>query len=447
MRNFISFTSFILLASLSSFASAVDYYFYPNGDGNTRFSSASAACAYIQTTTWSSWDITSFKVNHDGGDYYVCSYSTTSNRTITSVVRRAGNECPSGGKFDESSGICEVKNKCQELKDTPIPAFKWSSPTDMPPSAISVNGCAATVTKARCSYVTSGKASCTGTATLTGEEMPADPKGTADSCEGSDCTSGLPEPTKENKECVYVSNSSGSASCTAISSENNPGNSDCGTVNGEFKCIRNPKATSVENKLESTKTEKSNTDGTLSIVKDNTLTTTKCVDKTCTTSTTSSKGTTTTDSNGNKVGESSTCSGANCNGKGETNGTGDDNKSGDDGKDDEGEEEEGSDTPPVTPISPPEKGNLDGEADAWDTKIADSKTELKDALGKIKDSFSPVGELSLGGGGGGLYCPPPVQVMGASFDICLDKYQDKLSWIGSAIFAVFAVIAVLIIFN
>ena len=338
------------------------------------------------------------------------------------------------------------ENKCELLKGTDIPAFKWSSNTDDPPSTLSINGCAASVTKARCSYVTTGKASCTGTATLTGSEMASDPKGTAESCEGSDCGAGELKTEKQNQECVYVSNSSGTSSCTAITSENNPGNSDCGSVNGEYKCIRNPKATSTTNKLESTKTEKSNTDGTLTTVKDNTLTTTKCVDSTCNSSVTKSNGTTTTDSNGNTVGQSSSCTGSNCNGKGETNGTGDSNKIGDEKGDEEGEEE-GTDTPPVTPPTPPEKGNLDGEADVWDTKIADSKTELKEALGKIKESFSPVGELSLGGGGGGLYCPPPVQVMGASFDICLDKYQDKLSWIGSAIFAVFAVIAVLIIFN
>jgi len=363
-------------------------------------------------------------------------------------VESRPNPCNSSQEWSNQTGQCQVaQNKCEILKDTELPAFKWSSPTDDPPQTISIKGCAATITRARCAYLASGKASCTGTATMTGKEMPASPKGTSETCEASDCMADAPKAEKQNQECVYVSSSAGTSSCTAISSENNPGNSDCGEVNGSFVCIRNPKATSITNKLESTKTEKSNTDGTVTTVKDNTLTTTKCVDSSCSTSTTKSKGTTTTNSNGQTVGQTSTCTGANCNSKGETNGTGDSNKA-DDGKgdDDEGEEE-GTDTPPVTPTKRPDKQTLDGEADAWDTKISDSKTELKEALSKIKDSFSPVGDVSLGGGGGGLYCPPAVTVMGASFDLCLDKYADKLSWIGSAIYAVFAVVALLIIFN
>lgn len=399
--------------------------------GQGRFPSPQAACAGHGD-----------QVSMVNPTYYNC----ISGGYLNGYSGRGGNMCPLGYTEDKSTGLCTPPdNKCAELKDTPIPAFRWSSNSDDPPSTVSVNGCAATISKARCSYVTTGKATCTGTATLTGEQKQTDPLGTAETCEGAACSAGAPQPEKENQECIYSSNGSGSSSCTAINTENNPGNSDCGTFNGEFKCIRNPKATSTTNKLESTKTEKSNTDGTVTTVKDNTLTTTKCVDKSCTTSTTNSKGTSTTDSNGNKTGESSTCTGANCNGKGETNGTGDSNKS--DGDKAEEESEEEGDSPTTTPLEEPKQESLDGEGDAWDAKIDEKKTELKDAMAKIKESFSPVGELSIGGGGGQLYCPPPIQVAGANFDLCLAKFSNQLSWIGSAIYAVFAVIALLIIFN
>lgn len=431
---------------------SADTYMWGFYQAPTTYPSAASACEARGRLLYGK-DFISAKANYATATIFSCdpTYMSVDGKQVSLegqyTVNRYGDNCPEGSTYDQATGSCgtPLEDKCKLLAGTNIPSFKWSSGTDMPAVTLSIGGCAATVNKARCSYLTSGKASCTGSATYTGEKLESTPEGTSETCDKDDCSIKM-QPEKKNEECVYVSNSSGSASCTAFNSENNPGNSDCGTVNGEFKCIRNPKATSTENKLESTKTEKSNTDGTVTTTKDNKLTTTKCEDKSCSTSTTTSKGTSTTDSNGNKIGETSTCSGANCNGKGETNGTGDSNKTGDEKGDEEGEEE-GTDTPPVTPINPPEKGNLDGEADAWDTKIADSKTELKDALGKIKDSFSPVGELALGGGGGGLYCPPPVQVMGASFDICLDKYKDKLSWIGSAIFAVFAVISLLIIFN
>lgn len=448
----IVFSLFFILISFSSHAETYKWYY--TGVPSKLYDSPDAACP--QSGSWGSGGTFVHDyafINLPYAPYQaICYIKVTYNNggSMTSsngMVNRLGDSCPSGSTYEENTGQCKgAENKCAILKDTAVPGFRWKSASDMPPATISVNGCAANVTKARCAYLASGTAECTGTATLTGEKLESSPVGSTSECTSDDCKPSL-APEKKNEECVYVSLGNGVSGCTATNSESNPGNSDCGTVNGEYKCIRNPKATSVENKLDSKKTEKSNTDGTVTTVKDNTLTTKKCVDQSCTTSTTNSKGTTTTDANGNKTGETSTCTGANCNGKGETNGTGDDNKAGDDdGKDDEGDEEEGTDTPPVTPIKAPEKGNLDGEADAWDTKIADSKTELKDSLAKVKDSFSPVGDVSLGGGGGGLYCPPPVAVLGGTFDICMDKYADKLSWIGSAIYAAFAIIALFIIF-
>lgn len=331
------------------------------------------------------------------------------------------------------------ENKCALLANTDIPAFRWESSSDNPPESVSIGGCEAKITKAKCWYDTSGKAWCTGSATITGQKKESTPGGTSEECEGDECTAGALKPTKETQDCVYSPDGTGKSSCTAVNKESSPGNSSCGTVNGSFVCIENPKATSTKSTLESVKTEKSNTDGTVTIIKDNTLTVEKCTGKSCSTSTSTSKGTTTVDSSGKTTGNQSTCTGSNCNGSGETNGTGDENKAGEE----EGEEE--GDGPSVTAPEAPEKGNLDGEGDKWDQKIQESKTEMKEALSDFKEAFNPIGEVSLDGGGA-LYCPPAVTVLGQNIDFCLDKYSDTLSWLGSAIYMLCAAIALFIVF-
>ncbi|WP_104685608.1 hypothetical protein [Pseudomonas cerasi] len=85
------------------------------------------------------------------------------------------------------------------------------------------------------------------------------------------------------------------------------------------------------------------------------------------------------------------------------------------------------------------------EDEKWQKKIDDSKDEIKDGLDKLKSVFSPIGDLSLGGGGS-LYCPPAVTVLGKSISFCLDKYSGSLDWIAQAVLFMCAVIALFIVF-
>ena len=102
-------------------------------------------------------------------------------------------------------------------------------------------------------------------------------------------------------------------------------------------------------------------------------------------------------------------------------------------------------SPKASSLSAPTQGNFDGEADKWQKKIDDSKTEVIAALDKMKALFKPISNISLGGGGQ-LYCPPPVQVLDHTISFCLDDYASSLSWISQVVLLVCTVSAMFIIF-
>lgn len=112
-----------------------------------------------------------------------------------------------------------------------------------------------------------------------------------------------------------------------------------------------------------------------------------------------------------------------------------------DGDDDQGSGNAGS-------LTDPSNGSFDGQASDWDGKIEKAKKDFKDGLDKMKDSFQPIGQVSLGGGAGQLYCPPAVQIpyLNRSISFCADNYAGSLSWLASAIYAGCALIALFIIF-
>lgn len=364
---------------------------------------------------------------------------------------RKGDSCADGTTYDTTTGGCSAPtNSCAALKDTQLASFRWDSNTDDPPSTISNNGCAATVTQARCSYVSAGKAVCTGRATYTGDKLDKNPNGSASDCTGDACTTGSPKPETKSQDCVYSSDGSGSSSCTATNSQSNPGTSQCGSVNGAYKCIENPKATAVSNTLNSTKTPTTNSNGTLTIVQDDTVTTVKCSGRSCTTTKTNSSGTTVTTSSGQVVSHNSTCSGPQCSSTGTASpSTGSGTGTGTGTGTGAGESEEGDDEgASAGTLTDPSNGTFDGQASDWDGKIDKAKKDLKDGIDKIKDSFKPLGDVSLGGGGGQLYCPPATTIpyLNITLNFCLNEYASSLQWLSSAIFAGCALLALFIVF-
>jgi hypothetical protein len=428
------------LLFVTSYVSASTYQwldpFYRN-----PYPSVSAACNYVASVY--GYSVSSFS-SANGGRSYVCYRIDNDGKSVSmGSVETTGDSCPSGTVFNSVGGSCDAppEDKCSALKDTAIPSFKWDSNSDFPPASISSGGCEATISKGKCYYASVGKAVCNGTATFTGKPLDSNPGGAQVSdCTGSDCTTGSPQPETNNQDCVYSSNGSGSSSCTATNSQSTPGTAQCGSVNGSYTCIESPKATLTSNTISSTKTPTSNSNGTLTVVQNDTVTTVKCSGKSCTTTTSSSSGTTVSNSSGQVISHDSTCTGKSCGSSGQVSSGGTGNGTGD------AEEGDDGDSPSAGKLVDPTNGSFDGQGDDWDSKIEKAKKEYKDGIDKLKDSFKPMGDVSLNGGSK-LYCPPSVTVLGKNIDFCLDKYASSLSWISDAILALCAMIALIIVFS
>jgi hypothetical protein len=97
-------------------------------------------------------------------------------------------------------------------------------------------------------------------------------------------------------------------------------------------------------------------------------------------------------------------------------------------------------------LTEPKHGNMDDWGNEWDQKIKDAKGDFKDGLDKLKNSFQPMGDIDLGGGGGKLFCPPSVTVLGKSISFCMDQYAGSLSWLAQAILFLCAATALMIVF-
>ncbi len=454
MRYFLLFLG--LLCSQQVFSA--DYYWTRSGDTQTHYASAWSACPPTIAGVHFVGGIgplTSLKVQN--ATNYVCTYSgpydpsygLPSGTIATysgSTVTRFGDSCPVGATYNTVTGSCDSppEDKCAAKKGKTA-NFVFNSNTDMPPQTVPVDGCMGTVTKAKCSYISAGKAVCNGTVEYSGVSGTPTSIGDASECADGVCPDKSLDPEKQSQDCVYITNGNGVSTCSAQNYESNPGKAQCGDVNGAYTCIENPKANSTKSTLASTKTSTSNSDGTVTIVKDNTVTTITCSGKTCTSVVTTSKGTTTTNSSGQVTGNNSSCSGKDCSATGEaTPSTGSGSGNGAGNGDGEGEEGDG-DSPSAGTLTDPVNGSFDGQENEWDSKINEAKTKFQDAIGKLKDTFKPMGDVSLNGGSK-LYCPPPVEVLGKSFDICIDKYADSLSWISDAILALCAMVALVIVF-
>lgn len=134
----------------------------------------------------------------------------------------------------------------------------------------------------------------------------------------TDCPDPQPGPIEnESKPCVYTEDGEGRRVCDSSSFNYKPGESSCGTVNGEFKCVgKAPTANGVD--ISTTITEKNNPDGSKTVTKKDVATTTQCIGAySCTSQTTTNTTTTVKDGAGNTVSESGSCTGPACSDKGQ----------------------------------------------------------------------------------------------------------------------------------
>jgi len=128
----------------------------------------------------------------------------------------------------------------------------------------------------------------------------------------------------DTQPCTYVLDGEGRKVCSSFNFNYQPGNSSCGTVNGQFQCIG--KAPSTNGIVIDTKvTDTVNPDGSIKSVKQDTATVINCVSpKPCVSNTTTNTTTTNYNSNGAKTGQSTSCTGPACStdGKGDEDGDG-----------------------------------------------------------------------------------------------------------------------------
>lgn len=141
------------------------------------------------------------------------------------------------------------------------------------------------------------------------------------SCTGTEtarATPGAPGQTRDKAStCTNkVTDAEGrvSYSCLATDVNKEPGEMNCGEVNGVFKCIpAKPSPALTDKKIETEVTETTNPDGSKSTETTTTTTITNCTGaNACTSTTTVNTHTSGTNSDGSPGGESSTCTGAGC---------------------------------------------------------------------------------------------------------------------------------------
>lgn len=267
---------------------------------------------------------------------------------------------------------------------------------------------------------------------------------------GADCNLPPPATTDENKPCSKVTDAEGRQSCTTSNFTGTDGAVNCGSVNGVFGCRGSyPSSKGIE--IASTTAVQALIDGSTKEVTTNNATQSICNGGmgpgVCVISTSTSTVTTSHSSSGSVSGTATVCTGTLCGNAAVNTGTGSGTGTasgsvGDCVKD--------CGTPPgsspkASSLAAPTQGNFDGEEDKWQKKIDDSKTEVVAALDKMKALFKPISNISLGGGGQ-LYCPPPVQILDHSISFCLDDYAGSLSWISEVVLLVCTVSAMFIIF-
>ncbi|MCY1279470.1 hypothetical protein D9M68_328040 [compost metagenome] len=130
--------------------------------------------------------------------------------------------------------------------------------------------------------------------------------------EGSDCTVPDAPKVEEKQPCNYVEDGEGRKVCSSSNYEGTPGQQDCGTVNGQFKCITKP-AKSNGLQIATVVDTQTNGDGTKTITKTDTATQTKCIGaNACTTTVTKNTTVVKQGADGSTQSTSSSCTGANC---------------------------------------------------------------------------------------------------------------------------------------
>jgi|GEM_PF-1935073 len=341
--SFVLVASFIFVCLASSPVFAADYLWTVNSNGRFTSSSPEGACA---AANFSNENVTYAGAVFVTAAQYNCTVTNNKSGTTTVVAQavRTGSSCASGSTLDPVKGTCNPDNKCAILKDTAIPKFRWDSATDTPGDTISINGCAAKISGVTiCKNTTAGQYSCTGTATITGDKTDPSKGPDGKDCTGTACTDGEPQKQTTDNPCSAIPAGSG-FTCTSTKTDSTPGTTQCGTANGAWVCVENPKSASNTSKSTTTQTSTKNADGSTSTNTTVVTDTTSCKGVgNCSSGTTTTVTSGGTNSNGTSKPNSSTCTGPECGGGKVGSGTGNGNGNNGNGQGGEGDGDDDED--------------------------------------------------------------------------------------------------------
>lgn len=375
---------FFFLASFN--VSAADYYWTVSGVTG-QFASASAACQasyapklkrvdYFTSGQRQAANCIFYKLDGVSDYLYSTAYRSGTGCTLPQVYNPATFSCitpsPDSGKEcggqTGASGLPVITDQAGECVDFPradLPSqckFAASKPPrsmnffmsmsqdgnpQVPPNLekfgckvvpnSSASNCKLPAAKSvgGVSLMSPQVAKCTVTASFTGEvsdnssppmTTPGNPDTGADGpCPaGTDCTPKDPPEVNDKQPCNYVTDAEGRKVCSSSQYQGDPGSQNCGSVNGELKCITKP-SSSTGSKTDTTVKTTPNSDGTTSTTKTDVHTQTNCPAgaSSCKSTTTTTTTTTTKSADGKTTTSTNTqCTGPLCGQGSSTNGSG-----------------------------------------------------------------------------------------------------------------------------
>lgn len=349
---------------------------------STYHSSPSEACSSAQTKYVGSWTVTGSsvaRVSDTSFNCYVKISSGSSNSQLQLSIGRYGDGCDAGQEYDGQTGQCvsppgdagtscdgpefagmpaiynssgqcvrwdqaDTASTCKSLASTGTTftdiyvAFDGDGNPEKP--QVEKLGCAVQVIDvANCKmpvpkcgqgiciekYVSKCRVGVTFTGEVAGDGNGsgypvADGSGSEGVCpDGVDCIPADEPVVEESKPCNYMANGQ-VVGCESSEFKGNPGEMNCGTVNGgPYTCTKKvPTSNGVNIKTDITSEPQA--DGTTKQTKQDVHTKTICsAPGSCVTQTTTNKTITIMDGNGNTLSQTGSCTGANCSaGKGQT---------------------------------------------------------------------------------------------------------------------------------
>lgn len=313
---------FLLLSLFCSQGASAQSFYWQIANKTYKGPTPLDVCTYEVALLGSSLTPELIKVN-DG--QWTCRFRRPDGSgALVGQIYRYG-QCPADATFNPATGACDVPppDACKSTLGNYV--YHWhkveslaGGPVDLPTDSVCHQSCLYTVPALEvgtcrrdyatdkngvfCAYSYRGAGqSCEASSGAPDITHPTDPVAKSDST--TDCT---------NK--VYDSEGRMQYSCTKWENYSDPGNFNCGEVNGEIKCFaKSPVAKMEDTKVTSDVTEKTNPDGS----KDTTTTTTTektvCIGEgACTTTTSTTVTNNRTNADGSSGGSSSSCTGSGC---------------------------------------------------------------------------------------------------------------------------------------